>query len=422
MGPIALFDKSFLQSLSIDESVWFDHFFYPNVCPLFYVETLADLAKAATSSGRSAEDEVRIIADKTPVLSGAPCVHHRELSISNLLGRPVPMNGQIPMAGGRPVREPGGKLGVVFDESPEAQAFNRWQHGEFREIERRFASDWRRMLMTLDLQATANRMRALGINSKECKSVEQAHAIAAALVHARTQPFDQMALLFAFLDIPPELHRPILQRWSICQYRPLADYAPFAAHVLVVELFFQIALAANLISADRASNRVDISYLCYLPFSMVFISGDNLHRRCAQVFLRRDQDFVWGPELKAELGRLNNEFAKSPDTEREKGLMKFAPAPIGEQDHLLVRLWDKHTPAWRRREEKAIPLTPEAEKKLVEHMRKFTDAPTMDTALDTDVEELNSMAIQRMVPKRKGSWWLLPKDLKVEDQDAPKGG
>lgn len=78
MGPIALFDKSFLQSLSLDESVWFDHFFYPTICPLFYVETLADLTKSVGPSGRTAEDVVRIIADKTPVLSGGPCMHHRE--------------------------------------------------------------------------------------------------------------------------------------------------------------------------------------------------------------------------------------------------------------------------------------------------------------------------------------------------------
>jgi hypothetical protein len=35
MGPIALFDKSFLQAISLDESVWFDHFFLAVVCPLF---------------------------------------------------------------------------------------------------------------------------------------------------------------------------------------------------------------------------------------------------------------------------------------------------------------------------------------------------------------------------------------------------
>jgi hypothetical protein len=29
MGPITLFDKSFIQSLSLDEAVWFDKFFMP---------------------------------------------------------------------------------------------------------------------------------------------------------------------------------------------------------------------------------------------------------------------------------------------------------------------------------------------------------------------------------------------------------
>lgn len=65
MGPITLFDKSFLQSLSVDESVWFDHFFTTNICPLFYVETLADLHKEVRP-GRTPEQEVGIIADKFP--------------------------------------------------------------------------------------------------------------------------------------------------------------------------------------------------------------------------------------------------------------------------------------------------------------------------------------------------------------------
>lgn len=38
-----LFGKSFSQALSLDESVWFDHFYKLVVCPIFYVETLAGL-------------------------------------------------------------------------------------------------------------------------------------------------------------------------------------------------------------------------------------------------------------------------------------------------------------------------------------------------------------------------------------------
>lgn len=416
MGPVALFDKSFLQSLSLDESVWFDHFFYPTICPLFYVETLADLTKS-DGAGRSPEEGVRIIADKTPVQAGGPCVHHRDLCVANLMGRPVPMNGQIPVAGGRMVKGPDGKRAVVYDQSPEAQAFQRWQRGEFREIERKFASGWRRMLTTLDLPAVAQRMRTLGISPKECKTVEKAYAIAAALVHQREQPIDQMALLFAFLEFPPDLQRAVLQRWSIDQYRPLAEYAPYAAHVLVVELFFQIALAAHLISADRASNRVDISYLCYLPFSKIFVSSDKLHRKCAPVFLRKDQEFVWGPDLKAELGRQDVEFAKLPAAEHEQGLIKFARVPIGDANDLLIRLFDKHVPGWRRRQEVRTPMEPEAEKKLVEKLRSLAKAPADLSAAPIEPNDLDQLSIERLVPKRRGKWWVLPKDLVVDDED-----
>jgi hypothetical protein len=71
MSIISLFDKSFVQSLTVDESVWLDRFFYPVVCPIFYVETLADLSKKPRGD-RTADTEVRIIADKFPEMSGTP--------------------------------------------------------------------------------------------------------------------------------------------------------------------------------------------------------------------------------------------------------------------------------------------------------------------------------------------------------------
>jgi hypothetical protein len=52
MGPIALFDKSFLQSLSTDEALWFDHFFMPIVCPVFIWRRSATLQKRQVTGGR----------------------------------------------------------------------------------------------------------------------------------------------------------------------------------------------------------------------------------------------------------------------------------------------------------------------------------------------------------------------------------
>src|SRR5437762_9363216 len=104
MGPIALFDKSFLQSLSVDEAVWFDHFFIASIAPIFFVETLADLEKAIRE-GRTPEQEVGMIAEKTPVMHGAPSVNHLSMGVSELLGHRVPLTGrQIPVAGGRFVK------------------------------------------------------------------------------------------------------------------------------------------------------------------------------------------------------------------------------------------------------------------------------------------------------------------------------
>jgi hypothetical protein len=189
---------------------------------------------------------------------------------------------------------------------------------------------WREVLTSLDLKVIADGFRALGIDGKTCKSLPEAKALAQELVTTRDKPFERMKLAVAFLNAPREVHRRILERWSAVGYPPISDYAPYAAHVLTVEVFFQIALAANLISSQRPSNRVDVAYLFYLPLCMVFISWDGLHQRCAPLFLREDQDFIWSPDPKSELQRLDRHFAVLPETTKEKGIM-IRPLPTGRR-------------------------------------------------------------------------------------------
>lgn len=131
----------------------------------------------------------------------------------------------------------------------------------------------------------------------------------------------------------------------------MARYAPYVAHVLTVELFFQIALVSHQISSGRTTNRTYISYLFYLPFCMLFVSSDRLHRRCAPLFLRSDQEFVWGPELKQDLAKLNQHYADLPDSTKERGIMSFASTPPREGDFQVAHPWDRHLPKWRKRKE-----------------------------------------------------------------------
>lgn len=412
-GPITLFDKSFLQTLSIDESVWFDHFFLTNICPLFFVETLADLEKTIRS-GRSPEQEVGLIAARFPEMHGAPNTHHVTLAVANLRGYDVPMTGQIPLAGGRPVKTEQ-RSGVVFDQSPEAEAFTRWQKGEFLTVERTFAKVWRDGLKPLDLETIATTLRSVGLDGRSCKSLEEAKNIADQVVNGRDKPFDRMKMAIELLNVPPHLHRPIIERWSIAGYPPLSEYAPFAAHVLQVEVFFQVALAAHLISTNRNSNKVDIAYLYYLPFSMVFVSFDKLHRKCAPLFMRKDQEFVWGADLKNDMKKVNEYYSLLPEDVLSGGIMSFACGPPTSDEFLVTRIWDKHLPRWRGIYTPGLK-PPFKNQKLTSELNAFSKAPALSPEqVDFDLANPEGIALQRFMSKRKGKWWQLPKDLQPDE-------
>jgi hypothetical protein len=320
------------------------------------------------------------------------------------------MDGRIMLPGGVPVKS-GNRRGFVFRRSPEAEAFNRWQRGEFKEIEEKYAQSWREAVSNLDLDQMADLFRRNGIDSKTCKSLEDAYNLAHQIVSS-PKPYDQMALAVLFLQIPREYHQEIVKRWQITGLAPIEKYAPYAAFVLKVELFFQIAVAASLISAARPSNRVDIAYLFYLPFCMMFVSSDKLHQRCAPLFLRPNQGFVWGQDLKADLRKLDARYSGLPQETKNLGVLSFASTPPHEEGFLTTQLWDRHMSGkWRDRPETTTSL-PDSNKGLLDELKKFNRAKPIELSeVDFDAKTTEAMSIQRMVRRQKGKWLQVPKDL-----------
>ena len=411
-----LFDKSFLQSLSVDQSVWFDQHFLPVISPVFYVETLTDLAKEPTERG-PAEKEVRNIAAKFPEMRGYPCASHFTMTVGDLLGQTVPMDGRVPLAGARYVQS-GKRRGTVFDESPEVLAFLLWQRGEFLSLERLYAAGFRQALTNLDLREQRQTLRAFGVDGKVVTSLDDAKAIASGIATGDDKRFEWLRVAVTFFNVPQHLHEPILQRWDQAGRPTLPDFAPYTAYALTVEIFFQMALAGDLISTERPSNRMDIAYLFYLPFCQVFISGDRLHRRCAPLFMRPDQKFVWAHDLKADLTRLNAYYLALPEAERDRGVMDFAHLPPKEGDFLVARIYDRFGDHWRNECEEVKPRDRETEKALVDELLAFIKSrETIPAADDSDDPSLNCHSLTRQVHKRKGNWWQLPKDLPERSSD-----
>jgi hypothetical protein len=422
IGPITVFDKSTLQSLSMDESVWLDTFFLVNVVPLFYVETLADLEKDV-ARGKTTEDLVGMLAAKTPT-SAVPNLHHRSLISAELTGETIPMDGRVPLGGGDIRRRSDGSIGIHVEEFDEAAALDRWKNHEFLEIEHEIATHWRSELVDDDRDRTIGVLRNILPTNAQIRDLPTLKA--AIDTFCEGQELEVIALALNTLGVPDRSASEVLARWEALGRPQLAAFAPYTTHVFKVDLLYYLGIERGFISGERPSNKVDMAYLYYLPFSMVFTSGDNLHRRTAPLFLRSDQSFVEASALKAALKKLDNYYDAYPDEVKALGVMAFAHYPPTELDNLVVDLWDKHmAPNWRDGAE-----TPEqvlarrkaarqGERKRDELLSSIENAqPLADPRARLQDHDTDYVVIGRRVPVQKGKWRLVPEGIEAADEEG----
>ncbi len=404
-GPIAVFDKSALQSLSVDESVLFDNFYLPVVTPLFFVETLADLEKNVRK-GHSAEEVVGIIAAKTPVMSGVPNVHHLRLVQHELLGHVIKMDHR-PVVGGARRVVTGDQRGMVVEQLPEMEAFQRWQDGSFLEVERLYARAWRAEFARWD-PSRGGRFRAVIGPDVRAKDLSQAKALADRFVRGEFgRRFAVLRAVFEIFDVPVPAQEEIVRRWKSTGGVPLPDFAPYTAYVVNVEFFVQLAVQSGLISSERASNRVDMAYLYYLPFCMIFVSDDGLHMRTVPLFLGENQAFIPGDELKADLARLNEHYSRLPAETLEMGIYSFAPYPPLDDSFLTTRLWDRFLSRWRKQTPQGPRRSAKADAELMARLRQFDAAREDESGEQFDTDSAHFVSIGRQVPIRRGKWRLI---------------
>lgn len=400
----------------MDESVWFDAFFLTNVTPLFYVETLADLEKAV-AKGRSPESVVGMLAAKTP--NGAtPNVHHRSLISAELQGAPVPMTlGQIPVSPGKRMRAPDGTTGVHIDEFPEEAALHRWKDHEFLAIERSIAKLWRAELAVHDPRRVIEWVTgAVPVRNPTTELSALKEDIDA---YCAREDEQVLRVALELLGVPEASAEQVVERWQQAGRPGLEQFAPYTTHVFKVDLLYYLGMKHKLIYTGRASNKIDMAYLYYLPFSMVFVSGDKLHHKTAPLFLRENQSYVEAKELKAALRELDMHYDRLPEEIKARGVMRFARQPPAELDNTVTRLWDRHMPRWRENADQ--PESDDAEAaKPVSDAAEFRDrierAQPVELDPAVDVEAADYFVIRRQIPVTKGKWRLLPEQL--EERDA----
>lgn len=401
MGPITVFDKSFLQSLSVDEAVWFDYFFYTIITPLFYIECLADL-ESSPKSGQTPENHLSLLAIKAPQIAGTPCHFHQTLYINDLLGNSVPLKPHIPIAGAKNVIKDG-EIGTIVRETNESKAFHRWNKKQYTELERTYAREWRANIAKIDLNEIKDSLSSSVIKNADLSNLELVNKLSDKLVLELTKSSARFDSALEILNVPPHLSTKIKARWKKSKKPTFNSFAPYAAHVLKVTIFFSLAVTAGHISSDRATNQVDIAYFFYAPLCHIFVSSDKLHRTCAPFLLRSDQTFVWGQELKADIKSLNGYFQTLSDDVKNEGIYSFARVLPKESNGLIRQLFERHTPNLLSKPPN-IPKDPSKTKDLIEMVNQWTSAQVTNEDQTPSAREVTAMVIERMVSPSRGSW------------------
>lgn len=404
MGPNTFTDKSTLQSLTHEEALWLNLYFRLNLTPILLVETLADLAQERLNAP---DGMVRSLARKSTIRRGWLTAHHETIGQGELLGSDLTLDGRPIVLDEHAITTGNGK-GVLLRRPAQVEAMDRWCHGAFKELERRWARDWRESLEALDLRAQARTPPDPPRTFPECQELA-------------TRMIDRDGARFATLRLAIERFRcddraSVMRRWKEAGGPCLRTFAPFAAHVLTVDAFFGLALGAGLLSPDRPSNQTDIAYCYYLPFCQVFVSSDRLHRNVVPLFLREDQEFVPGLELKEDLSRLNAYYENQPESVHRAGAFRFARYPPTAGTFLTARIWDRCHPGWREQVD-APPeaVTPELKAAFAELIARHKNPDSVQT--QPCLEAADVLVVQQDVPVQVGRWNLFAPEILAREKD-----
>jgi hypothetical protein len=421
MGPSVILDKSALEALSVDESVWLEALLDANVVPVFYVEVLGDLEKQGRQ-GQPPKAVVGRLAEKTPS-NAYPNVHHRQLLVAELAGARIDMTGRPVISGGEVRRAADGKVGFHVDEFPEQTALRRWQRHDFEAVERVVAKQWRDELATQNLDAMVELVKVILPADRKISDLQQLKALIDGFCERGGRTV--ISLAAAVLGLSDKDTRALRERWEKDLKRSITRLAPYTAHVFKVDLLFYLGIARGFISRDRASNLADMAYLYYLPFAAAFASGDGLHRRTVPLFLSHNQSFIDARALKTALQELNAHYDALPEEVKQLGVLAFASYPPPSLDNAVTRLWDGHMrPDWRDIAAKldatlGAPRDKESERRTVDEFNAQIDEAELvdDESAAMGPGGPDYVLRRRQVPATKGKWRMVSAQVEAGGHD-----
>lgn len=377
--PSIIFDKSFLQSLNLDESLVLDFLYQVNIVLVFFVEVLCDLEKKGLDPNEQ-DKIVKSLSSKTPKIKSSISLAHLHICQKELLeGYRVPFQN-IPIVWSREKAfQINGEKHVLVESAPEIMIFQEWSEGKFYEPSRSAAKKYRNALEGGQLHARLFDLRQYPeLQEYKQNDFEAFKKFAREIVYSDKSRLRLMKKALEFFKAPYDDSIIIIKEWKKLGAPALKNFAPYSAYVIFVSLFYQICEFKNPSLANRKSNWMDLSYLYYLPFCDIFVSNDKLHHKLIpHLAPELNCTFVSGEDMKLELSNLVKYFDELPEKPLRSVGEIFSLAtylPKLSAFH-VAKLYDqKNEPRWRILYENLVnTMSPEKLKNLSKKTMKINE-------------------------------------------------
>ena len=366
-GIPLIIDKSSLQNLTGEEGIWLGKYFDIILTPTLFEELRAGLEKSYRD-GREPEHEVKTLAAKLPTYASTVNLDHMTLCVHDLMGHIVHMDGRPIVGNAREVVTSQGERGYFIDEQSELKSLRNWSEGIFSDEDRTAARQWRDGKARIDLRTLVESLAWTRAHTGQLKQDADALTLIDSLLGDRAHSQKLLEIILDILVIPRVMRPRIVQKWKSAGRPMIGLYAPYALYVARVDMLFYFLLARGLLSPDDPSDRIDLSYLYYLPFGKVFSSSDKLHKRLSAHFIT-DRLYVDGRDLKESISVVRGYYENNPS---EKVRASYPPL---EGEFWISSLYDRLRPGWRTQAAKGpVKITPEMNEKVMKHLKPMLDA------------------------------------------------
>jgi len=365
-GDIPLIiDKSTFQSLSVDETMELSHCYRITQTPTMLMEILADIKKNEGSD--QVIEKVKSLAHKTCLLHGMFVPTAQTLVRAELRGNPIQMDGRPVVLHGVHHDDPIGGSGIYFDEPPEFATLRRWEDGDFTTDEQILAEQWRTITHKLNIEKWKQRQTQFS-SVRDLDSLRR--SVNGLLASGSTAQFKMLNQLMDDLRIPPSEQQILGGKWVKFGLPDLRRCAPYTAYCISVFYTFYMGVASNLFGT-KDTNRVDLDYLLYFPFTRCFSSGDAFHLKIAPLFM--DQDLIIPADiLKFDLASLRSQRETRTPEQHALHRQTFGNRPGDDSSSITCRLYN-HLFGPPKPEPTPIPRNPEEESALVRRFNEMAE-------------------------------------------------